>query len=110
MFQKMPDLIKLYIKSVAIGFVLSAIFVGLLIGFDVMGLGGLIARSEVGVLAVLMIWFFNGIVFAGVQFAFAIMAMADDDDDEPRGGHPARVFLAEPVPVHVHNPSKRKIR
>ncbi len=107
MFKKTPDLIQLYIKSVAIGFVLSAVFVGLLIGFDVMGLGGLIARSDVGFLAILMIWFFNGLVFSGVQFAFAIMAMSDDDDDDPRGGRLARVYLAEPIPVRVDRQPKR---
>lgn len=98
--KKIPDLIQLYIKSCAIGFVLSAIFVGLLLGFDIMGLGGLIARSDVGLLALVLIWFFNGIVFAGVQFAYAIMSMADDDDDH-HGGRPALVFLAEPIPIRI---------
>ena len=109
--QKVPDLIRLYIKSCAIGFVLSAIFVGLLIGFDVMGLGGLIARSDVGPLAILMIWFFNGVVFASVQFAIAIMGMADDDDDdEPRGGLSVPVLWAKPVAVRATEPAgKRKL-
>lgn len=97
-----PDLIKLYIKSCAIGFVLSAIFVALLLGLDVMGLGGLVARSDVGIVAVLMMWMLNGVVFASVQFAIAIMGMADkDDDDDSDKGMKMPVFLAEPVPVRV---------
>jgi hypothetical protein len=99
--RKTPDLIKFYIKSCAIGFVMSAIFVGLLLGLDVMGLGGLIARSDVGVFVVLMLWVLNGTVFGVVQFAFAIMGMTDDDDDDSGRGLMSRVFLAEPVPVRV---------
>lgn len=111
--QKMPKLIKLYIKSCAIGFVLSAVFVGLLLGFDVMGLGGLVMRSDAGLVAVLVLWVLNGIVFGSVQFGIAIMGMAEDDDDDrddgPRGGRRAPVFLAEPVPVHVdRRPRERR--
>ena len=99
--QKTPDLIRLYIKSCIIGFVLAAVFVGLLLGFDVMGLGGLVARSDVGLVAVLVLWVLNGIVFAGVQFAIAVMGLADDDDDDRDGGLFGRVYLAEPVPVRI---------
>jgi hypothetical protein len=111
--QKNPKLIKLYIKSCAIGFVLSAIFVAVMLGFDVMGLGGLVVRSDVGFVAVLMMWILNGVVFAGVQFAYVIMSMADDDDDdddEPRGGLRARapVFLAEPIPIRVEDARRRR--
>jgi hypothetical protein len=60
-----------------------------------------------------MIWVLNGVVFAGVQFAYVIMSMADDDDDdddEPRGGlrAPAPVFLAEPIPIPVENTPRRR--
>lgn len=110
--QKTPDLIKLYIKSCAIGFVLSAVFVGLLLGFDVLGLGGLVMRSDVGIVAVLVLWVLNGIVFGSVQFGIAIMGMADDDDDDrddgPRGGRRASVFLAEPVPIRVDRRSNQR--
>ncbi len=106
--KQMPDLIKLYIKSCAYGFLLSAVFVGLLIWFDVMGLGGLLARSEDAVLAVVVLWVLNGIVFAGVQFAIAIMSMADKDDDDRDGGLMAKVYLAEPVPVCSGESARRR--
>jgi hypothetical protein len=96
--QQTPDLIKLYIKSCAIGFAASAVFVALLLGFDVVGLRGLVAGSSMGIVAVLMMWVFNGIVFAGVQFGISIMSMADDDDDD-EGGRPVPVRLAEAIPV-----------
>ncbi len=107
--QKTPDLIRLYIKSCLIGFGLSAVFVALLLGFDVMGLGGLILRSDVGMLAVFLMWMFNGIVFAGVQFGIAIMGMADDDDDD-EGGHRGAVYLAEPVRIPARSESRTRPR
>ncbi len=94
----MPELIKLYIRNVVLGFVAAAVFVAMLLWFNVMNLWGLVSGSDAGVLAVFLLWFMNGIVFAGVQFAWAVMSMADDDDDEPRGGTPAR---ADFVPVRV---------
>ena len=105
--QKTPDLIRLYIKSCAYGFVLSAIFVGSLLGFDVMGLGGLVMRSDIGVVAVIMMWVFNGIVFAGVQFGIAIMGMADDDDDDDKGHRPP-IRIGGPIRAHAVAPSRHR--
>ncbi len=99
---KLPDLIKLYIKSCIIGFIAAAAFVGLMLWFDVMGLWGLVSRSQDGVLAVIVMWVLNGIVFAGVQFAFAIMSMADKDDDDDEGGRREEVWLAEPIPLRAN--------
>lgn len=93
----MPELIKLYIRNVAIGFGIAAAFVAGLLWFDVMGLWQLVSGSSSGLLAVFMLWFMNGIVFAGVQFAWAVMALADGNSG-PRGGTPVRQDL---VPVRV---------
>lgn len=95
----MPDLIRLYITHVAVGFAIAAVVVAGLLWFNVANLGHLVATSDVGWLAALLLWLFNGIVFAGVQFAIAIMGMADDDDDDDEGGHFARDPVAIPVPV-----------
>lgn len=81
----MPKLVKLYIKNVIIGFAIAAAFVALLLWFNVMGLWGLISQSSDGLLAVFMLWFMNGIVFAGVQFAYVIMSMAGSDSGPRRG-------------------------
>ena len=81
----MPKLIKMYIVNVAIGFAISAVFVAGLIYFNVANLGHLVRSSDVGWLAVLLLFMSNGIVFAGVQFAIRIMGMAERQDDLPRG-------------------------
>ncbi len=95
-----PNLIQMYIKHCIIGFIASAIFVGMLFAFDVGGLWRLVSGSPIGMIAALMLWVFNGIVFAGVQFGIAIMNMGDDDDDDDKG-HRGRVGLHVPIPVRA---------
>ena len=95
----MPELVRLYIRSVAIGFVISAGFTAGLVWWDVAGIGHLIQGSDIGLIAAMMLVVFNGIVFSAVQFAFKIMAMAEDDT--PRGGHRAHEPGLVPVPVKV---------
>ncbi|MDD9724748.1 hypothetical protein PVV74_04715 [Roseovarius sp. SK2] len=82
----MPKLIRMYIVNVAIGFGLAAVFVGMLLWFDIANLWHLVSHSDKGWLAVLLLWVSNGIVFAGVQFGIAVMRMKDDDDDDGPGG------------------------
>ena len=92
-----PDLMRLYLRHCAVGFVLSAVFVALILWFDIARLGSLVAGSDIGWLAVFLLWFFNGTVFGSVQFAIMIMLDADDDDDEPRGGRMIPVRVAAPA-------------
>ena len=110
----MPDLIRLYIKHVLIGYAIAAVFVVMLLYFDIAHLWHLVSTSDKGWLAVLVLWFANGVVFAGVQFGIAVMNMKDDDDDEPRGGK--RQFTdytqGEMIPVRIaaEGPDKRRQR
>lgn len=96
----MPKLIRLYIIQVLTGFGLAALFVAMLLWLNVANLWSLISGSDVGVVAVIMLVFFNGVVFAGVQFAISIMRMAEDDDtsggkrERARPQIPARVRVA----------------
>lgn len=96
----MPKLVRLYIVNVAIGFGLSVAFVAALVAFDAFNLQRLILGSEMGWLAALMMVMFNGVVFAGVQFAYAVMSMAERDDG-PRGGKlvPVRVAAKPAQPT-----------
>ena len=99
----MPKLIRLYITQAAIGFGLAGVFVAMLLWFNIANLWHLVTHSDMGFLAVLVLWVSNGVVFGGVQFAISVMRMKDDDDDEPRGGHrrPIRVDTSRMVPVRV---------
>lgn len=106
----MPDLIKLYIRSALWGLVLAAIFVGMLLWFNVMNLWSLISGSDMGFVALLALWMGNAVVFGAVQFAWAIMEMAEDDDDEPRGGTKSDAALERDliaIPVRSHTPSRQ---
>lgn len=75
----MPDLVRLYIRHVLIGLALGASFTALLLGLNVANLWTLVRATDGGLVAVVMLVVFNTIVFAGVQFAFAVMSMARDD-------------------------------
>ncbi len=97
----MPRLVRLYISQVLIGFGLSAAFVTVLLWANVANLWHLVSHAQAGWLAVLMLWVFNGIVFAGVQFGISVMRL-QDSDDRPVGGPklPVRV----PVQRDHHGP------
>jgi len=103
----MPKLVKMYIRNVAIGWVVAAIFVALLVGLNVANLGHLVLETSGGWLAALMLWVANGVVFAGVQFAIAVMRMAENDDG-PRGGKRQPVRFDQPAMVPAEAPSPRK--
>ncbi|NOE17570.1 hypothetical protein GS634_05465 [Ruegeria atlantica] len=98
----MPKLIRLYITQVAWGFVISAVFVGVLLALNVANLRHLITGSEIGLIALVMIWFMNGIVFAGVQFAYKIMSMAEKPQGPRRGTPVAHSFEPATVKQETH--------
>ena len=100
----MPKLIRLYIVNVAIGFGIAAVFVAGLLWLDVAGLQRLILHSPMGWVAGLMMVMFNGVVFAGVQFAIAVMRMADPEDTPPGGKGDALIL----VPVRVEAAVRRR--
>jgi len=102
----MPKLVRLYIQNVAIGFGLAAVFLAVLLALDVAGLRHLILGSPSGWLAGGMIFMFSGSIFAGVQFAIAVMALAGRDDT-PRGGLRQHAGL---LPVPVAATARRKPR
>ena len=103
----MPELVKMYIRNVLIGFAVAAVFVGGLLWFNVANLWHLISTSDVGLLAVVVLWFAHGIVFAGVQFAWAVMAMAEDTNSGPRRGTPV---VDQFRPIRVEASANRKDR
>ncbi|SLN30988.1 hypothetical protein PSA7680_01488 [Pseudoruegeria aquimaris] len=100
----MPALVRLYITHSLIGFGISAVFVAILLWFNVANLWHLVTHSNIGWMAVALLVLFNGIVFSGVQFGIAIMRMAEEDDDAggKRDAVPLRAPLAVPVPVESH--------
>ncbi len=94
-----PNLMRLYLRHCLIGFALSAVFVGLVLWYDVGGLGRLVMGSDIGILAVFLLWFFNGTIFGSVQFAIVIMSQADDDDDNDDDGPRRGILIPIKVPV-----------
>ena len=104
----MPELIRLYIRSTIIGFAVAAAMVAMLLWLNVANLGYLVTHSDGGILAVFLLWVFNGIVFAGVQFGIAIMGMAEDDDDDTPGGGLRDGHVPDLLPVPVRSTDRRR--
>ncbi|MCR8725306.1 hypothetical protein [Frigidibacter sp. ROC022] len=102
----MPELVRLYIRHSLIGFALAALFVALLVGFDIAGLRHLVLETDGGWLAGLVMVMLNGIVFAGVQFSIAIMSMAEDRQPPGGGLRQAiqRLWVPAPAPGQVAVP------
>lgn len=100
----MPKLIRLYIVNVAIGFAIAAAFVAGLVWLDVAGLRHLVLHTSMGWVAGVMLVMMNGVVFAGVQFAIAVMRLAEPEDAPP-GGTRQRLV---PVPVRVNAPNTQR--
>ncbi len=72
-----------------------------LVWLDVANLRHLILETEKGYLAFALLVLSNGIVFAGVQFAIAVMRLADDDDRPDRRPPRAARHECEPIRVEV---------
>ncbi|KGJ06097.1 hypothetical protein IT41_02750 [Paracoccus halophilus] len=101
----MPKLVRLYIVSIAIGFALSAGFTAMLIALDVASLRHLVMATSGGWIALGVLFFFHGVLFAGVQFAIRIMLMARSE--RPTGGLRQR-FRAQPAPVFAARPVRKR--
>ena len=100
----MPLMVRVYIRSIAIGVLLACCFVAALLALDVAHLRHLVLNSDVGWLAVVMLVFFNTIVFSGVQFAITIMSQAESP---PSSGRRLRIFPLKPAFVRQEAVIKR---
>jgi len=92
----MPKLVRLYIRNVALGLLLSLVFVGALLWFNIGNLWHLVTSTREGPIAVVMLVMFNAVVFSGVQFGIAVMRMA-----EPEGPGTGGRKRPEPVAQHT---------
>ncbi len=97
----MPLLVRMYLRNIAIGFGLSIAFVALLLWLNVGNLWHLISTSDVGLIAVALLVVFNTIVFSGVQFAIAVMRMAEPEDGGQGGKHDEIPVTGELVHVQA---------
>ena len=104
----MPQLIRLYLKSIVIGFALSLVFTASLVWLDVANLQHLFFNVRGGFIAGAVLFGFNGLLFSGVQFAVSIMAMSDSGGSR---GKRVRVFQRPRQLRFVENtPGTSKIR
>ena len=101
----MPKLVRLYIVSIVVGFVIALAFATSLVALDVGHMRHLILETEQGYLGVVLLVLSNGVVFAGVQFAIAVMRLAEDDH-KPKGGR--RAPQATMIPIRVEAVARKR--
>lgn len=104
----MPELVRLYIRHVVIGFLLGALFTALLLWLNVANLWHLVTSTRGGSLAVLMLTLFNSFVFSGVQFAIAVMGLAEDEGQG--GGTLAPLTDLKALPAEAESGGNRSNR
>lgn len=76
--RKDPHLMRMFFVSWGIGFVLSALFLALMIWFNLMNVGFLILNTDGGYTMALVFWVFTATLFGAVQFSLVIMGYAED--------------------------------
>lgn len=97
----MPFFLVFLVRHALVGFALSAGFVAAILWSDAGGLGALLTASHEHPLPLLLLWFFAGLTFGGVQMAAAIMLEAHPPTERPRGG------TLVPVPVRARAARRR---
>lgn len=93
-----PDLLRIYLRHCVTGFLLAAIFVVLVIGYDIGRIGSLMAGSGLAALWALGLWIALGLVFGAIQWA--LVQGRDEDDDDHQGGRM--------IPIRVPVRAKRR--
>lgn len=104
---RLPKLIRRNGGHLAVGYLAAAVFVGMLLGYDIAGLSVLASGSAAGLMALFLLWMVCGLVLSAVQFAVAAVILRDDDDDTPGGGLRAPVREYAPVRVPVAKPRRK---
>ncbi len=99
----MPEHIKMILRQAALGGVISAVFVGGLLWFNVVNLWHLVTHTSGGMLALGVFFMLCWITFGSVQIGIRIMMMGEDDDKGGGRRAPEPVFdhAAIPIPVRV---------
>ena len=86
----MPELLKFLFRHAMIGVGIATVATTAILYFDFGQIGSLASTSDVGAVAVLLLWFMLGLTYASVQMGFAVMIGLSEDKDES-GGSPKRV-------------------
>lgn len=102
----MPELVKLYIRHALIGAGIAAMFTIALYALNVANLRHLVNAVDGGYVALVLLLAGNVIIFSGVQFAVAVMLMADKPQ-KPRGKK-IRVTLIPILLTETNQKERRK--
>lgn len=106
-WRRLPALVRFLIGHGALGFVISAVFVGALLLLDPQDAGTLLTTAAGHWWPAVVLWFFTGLSFGAVQIAMATMLLEDGEEaGRPRGGSGAP-STARLVPVRLRAGRRR---
>ncbi len=89
--------LRLFFINWGLGILLGSIFAAAMLSFNIGGIGTLVSKSEVGYIAVIMLFVGFSVTWGAVVCASAVMRVSRDDSLPPSGlGEIARA-----VPVKV---------
>lgn len=108
----MPRHVLFLMRHALIGFVMAAVLVGIVAGFDLGGFRTLAAQSGSAFVAFPVLAFFLGLTLASVQMGAAIMLLPRETGRAGGPGFGTRLLAlfapqAEPVPVPVRVRARR---
>ncbi|WP_149541361.1 hypothetical protein [Siccirubricoccus phaeus] len=88
---------RFMLRHAAIGYGLATLFLAALLLADPGGVAGVLRQAAGHPWPLLLLWYFCGLTFAGIQIGAAVMLLAERPEEEGRGGHPQLI----PIPVPV---------
>lgn len=101
-----PHLVRFVARHAAVGAGIAAVAVALMLAADLGGLRGLVARSDVGGLALAVMTVFFMITCGSVQIGIAMMLhLAGEAEEDRRSPGPGRA-----APFPIRRPVRRRRR
>ena len=101
----MPPLIRLVITHAALGAATGLVVLAAVLGLDLFGMGGFVARSRDATLAVFVLGLSFASMFAAVAVSVAVLRLARSDEPPPnsrlerwRRGESAELKTDRPLP------------
>ena len=101
----MPPLIRLFVTQSALGAAIGLGVLGVVLVFDLFGMGGFVARSRDSLLAVFILGLSFASMFAAVAVSAAVLRLARYDEPPPnsrlerwRRGESAELKADRPLP------------
>jgi len=97
----MPILVRFMLKHALFGYGVAFVFVATVLVLDLGGLATLMLGSDLGLLAMALLFFFTGLTFASLQMGIAIMTLRPERKEGDGSDVTARPLPALLLPSRI---------